>query len=175
MEKIVLEIQKIRNSLKWQLLVKNNYLFERTEHRRFVVWFDAIPSGEHSSVRTCPPCSVVLRTTGTAGARSPRGRWWRRDSTGRSKRSEARRRDCPAVLARTRPDAAQHASWYISVYWPLATNGWIKKVKVDHTRLPSVGFRGADPVPGSRPAGDVSHKPGARLPLLSARPAVTFP
>ena len=28
------------------------------------------------------------------------------------------------------------------------------------------------PVLGSQPAGDVSHKPGARLPLLSARPAV---
>jgi len=26
---------------------------------------------------------------------------------------------------------------------------------------------------GNRPAGDVSHKPGGRLPLLSARPAVT--
>ena len=25
----------------------------------------------------------------------------------------------------------------------------------------------------SQPAGDVSHKPGSRLPLLSARPAVT--
>jgi len=29
------------------------------------------------------------------------------------------------------------------------------------------------PVLGSRPTGDVSHKPGGRLPLLSARPAVT--
>jgi len=29
------------------------------------------------------------------------------------------------------------------------------------------------PVLGSWPAGDVSHKPGGRLPLLSARPAVT--
>jgi len=29
------------------------------------------------------------------------------------------------------------------------------------------------PVLGSHPAGDVSHKPGGRLPLLSARPAVT--
>jgi len=29
------------------------------------------------------------------------------------------------------------------------------------------------PVLGSRPAGDVSHTPGGRLPLLSARPAVT--
>jgi len=30
------------------------------------------------------------------------------------------------------------------------------------------------PVLGSQPAGDVSHKPGIRLPLLSARPAVTL-
>jgi len=30
------------------------------------------------------------------------------------------------------------------------------------------------PVLGSQPAGDVSHKPGSRLPILSARPAVTF-
>ena len=30
------------------------------------------------------------------------------------------------------------------------------------------------PVLGSQPAGDVSHKPGGRLPLLSAKPAVTL-
>jgi len=30
------------------------------------------------------------------------------------------------------------------------------------------------PVVGIQPAGDVSHKPGGRLPLLSARPAVTL-
>jgi len=30
------------------------------------------------------------------------------------------------------------------------------------------------PVLGSQPAGDVNHKPGSRLPLLSARPAVTL-
>jgi len=30
------------------------------------------------------------------------------------------------------------------------------------------------PVLGSQPAGDVSHKPGGRLPLVSARPAVTL-
>jgi len=29
------------------------------------------------------------------------------------------------------------------------------------------------PVLGSQPAGDVSHKPGGKLPLLSTRPAVT--
>ena len=30
------------------------------------------------------------------------------------------------------------------------------------------------PVLGSQPAGDVSHKPGSRLPLLSASPAVAL-
>ena len=30
------------------------------------------------------------------------------------------------------------------------------------------------PVLGSQPAGDVSHKPGGRLPLLFARPALTL-
>ena len=30
------------------------------------------------------------------------------------------------------------------------------------------------PVLGSQPAGDVSHKPGVRLPSLSARPTVTL-
>ena len=30
------------------------------------------------------------------------------------------------------------------------------------------------PVLGSQPAGDVSHKPGDTLPVLSARPAVTL-
>jgi len=30
------------------------------------------------------------------------------------------------------------------------------------------------PVLGSQPAGDVSHKPGGRLPSLSARPAVNL-
>ena len=33
---------------------------------------------------------------------------------------------------------------------------------------------GLIPVLGSQPAGDESHKPGGKLPLLSARPAVTL-
>jgi len=48
------------------------------------------------------------------------------------------------------------------------------KVKVARIRLPSVGFRSMIPVFGSQPAGDVSHKPGGRLALLSAGPAVTL-
>ena len=42
-------------------------------------------------------------------------------------------------------------------------------VKLAHTRLPNELI----PVLGSQPAGDVSHKPDGRLPLLSIRPAVT--
>jgi len=49
----------------------------------------------------------------------------------------------------------------------------VKNVKVAHTRLPSVYVPELIPVLGSQPAGDVSHKPGGRLPLLSARPTVT--
>jgi len=41
--------------------------------------------------------------------------------------------------------------------------------------LPSVG-PGADPgVPAVSPQLTISHPPGVRLPLLSVRPAVTFP
>jgi len=49
-----------------------------------------------------------------------------------------------------------------------------KKVKVTRTQLPSVGFWELIPILGSQPAGDASHKPGGRLPLLSARAAVTL-
>jgi len=49
----------------------------------------------------------------------------------------------------------------------------VKKVKVTHTRLPSVRVPELIPVLASQFAGDVSHKPGGRLPLLSARLAVT--
>jgi len=44
----------------------------------------------------------------------------------------------------------------------------LKKVKVAHTQLPEL-----IPVLGNQPAGDVNHKLDGRLPLLSARPAVT--
>jgi len=44
-----------------------------------------------------------------------------------------------------------------------------KKVKIAHTQIPEL-----IPVLGSQPAGDVSHKPGGRLPLLSTRPTVTL-
>jgi len=43
---------------------------------------------------------------------------------------------------------------------------------VAHTRLPTVPE--LIPIHGSQHAGDVSHRPGGRLPLLSARPAFTL-
>jgi len=44
----------------------------------------------------------------------------------------------------------------------------IKKVPITERRVPEL-----IPVLGSQPAGDMSHKPSGRLPLLSARPTVT--
>ena len=44
----------------------------------------------------------------------------------------------------------------------------LKLVHITERRVPEL-----IPVLGSQPAGDVSHKPGGRLPSLSARPAVT--
>jgi len=51
-------------------------------------------------------------------------------------------------------------------FWYLLT--WKKGYSIAKHRVPEL-----IPVLGSQPAGDVSHKPGGRLPLLSARPAVT--
>jgi len=48
-----------------------------------------------------------------------------------------------------------------------------KKSKVSPYSITERRVPGLIPVLGSQSAGDVSHKPGDRLPLLSARPAVT--
>jgi len=46
--------------------------------------------------------------------------------------------------------------------------GYRKKQRCNVSKIPELM-----PVLGSQPAGDVSHKPDGRLPLLSTRPAVT--
>jgi len=52
---------------------------------------------------------------------------------------------------------------------PLAGERWKDSpYSITERRVPKL-----IPVLGSQTAGDVSHKPGGRLPLLSARPAVT--
>ena len=80
------------------------------------------------------------------------------------------RESIPRLVSPTRYDCATM----------FATSVWVRegrvvkdtvKVKVAHTQLPSVPE--LIPILGSQPAGDVSHKPGGRLPLLSARSAVT--
>ena len=83
------------------------------------------------------------------------------------------RESIPRLVSPTRYDCATM----------FATSVWVRegrvvkdtvKVKVAHTQLPSV-YRVPEllPILGSQPASDVSHKPGGRLPLLSARSAVT--
>jgi len=49
-----------------------------------------------------------------------------------------------------------------------------KKVKASHTRYRALG-RSWSRCTGGKPAGDDKSSTGGRLPLLSARPAVTFP
>ena len=50
----------------------------------------------------------------------------------------------------------------------------IKKVKASPYSITERWVPELIPVLGSQPAGDVRHKPGGRLPSLSARPAVTL-
>ena len=52
--------------------------------------------------------------------------------------------------------------------WSSLLNGKGSPYSITERRVPEL-----IPVLGSQPAGDVSHKPVGRLPLLSARPAVT--
>jgi len=65
-------------------------------------------------------------------------------------------------------------TWHATVIWRLSLEtDRSQKVKgspysITERRVPKL-----IPVLCSQPVGDVSHKPGGRLPLLSARPAVT--
>jgi len=54
------------------------------------------------------------------------------------------------------------------VLWHVKGKGKGSPYSITEHRIPEL-----IPIIGSQPAGDVSHKPGGRLPLLSARPAVT--
>jgi len=49
----------------------------------------------------------------------------------------------------------------------------VKKGKVSPYSITEHRVPELSPVLGSQPAGDMSHKPDGRLPLLSSRPAVT--
>jgi len=82
----------------------------------------------------------------------------------------ARSAVCVSVYVLSRPASpAKRINRSIAV-WVLS---WLVKVKLAHTRITKRRVPELIPVFGSQPAGDVTHKPGGRLPLLSARPAVT--
>ena len=55
------------------------------------------------------------------------------------------------------------------VYAHLTVKGEGSPYSITEHRVPEL-----IPVLGSQPAGDMSYKPGGRLPLLSARPTVTL-
>ena len=76
------------------------------------------------------------------------------------------RRDCDLNLG---PSASESST--LTTRLPRHPTGKIGKgspYSITERRVPVL-----IPVLGSQPAGDVSHEPGGRLPLLSARPAVT--
>ena len=68
------------------------------------------------------------------------------------------------------PTTPTNGDFYRVIIWEiLLKKGKGSPYSITERRLPEL-----IPVLGSQPAGDVSHKPGGRLPLLSARPAVTI-
>jgi len=73
-----------------------------------------------------------------------------------------------ALAGRTRNKmcylSVSHGALRLVAYFPFKARPY----SITESRVPEL-----IPVLGSQPAGDVSHKPGGRLPLLSARPAVT--
>ena len=125
-------------------------------------------------INTAQVCDVVVRRCWSEAACG--GRWWWVSvwlwvgccppgvaSVAAASELSPRRR--PSTLCRPGTDLRQQASF----------TPQHKKVKkagpysITERRVPA-----PIPVLGSQPAGDVSHKPGGRLPLLSsARPAVT--
>ena len=67
------------------------------------------------------------------------------------------------------------AFWSSLTFTASSTAVSTRKGKSFPYSLPSVGLGSWSRCTGSQPAGDLSHPPSGRLPLLSARPAVTFP
>ena len=69
---------------------------------------------------------------------------------------------------RVRPRPSRSPTYPTVYTLPSENKGKGSPYSITERRVPEL-----IPVLGSQPAGDVSHKPGGRLPLLSARPTVT--
>ena len=114
-------------------------------------------------------CSPYCRCSSTASlivARSLRVLW--RGSRLTSTRLNCR--SCPRQDSRVCSSSSISTTTFI--YRP---SRWFSKVKGEGSPYSITERRVLEliPVLGSQPARGVSHKPGGRLPLLSARPAVT--
>ena len=73
-----------------------------------------------------------------------------------------------AAAAAARLSLSLEFSWHLYVSHFIKSKGKGNSCSITKRRVPELIT-----VLGSQPAGDVSHKPSDRLPLLSARPAVT--
>jgi len=63
---------------------------------------------------------------------------------------------------------ADHARLYVQLHFTILCGKKGSPYSITGRRFPEL-----IPVLGSQPASDESHKPGCRLPLISARPALT--
>ena len=84
------------------------------------------------------------------------------------------KRGCAAAMRIFCPITLDHCSVYVLKHLHvfgdfLRQKGRGSPYSITERRVPEL-----IPVLGSQPAGDVGHKPDGRLPLLSARPAVTL-
>ena len=107
----------------------------------------------------------VTRRFCDGGSAKNRRRWWR---TLCERASPPTTRRCRFISEVT--CVRSHCSFSLVNYWFTLwrVKGKGSPYSTTERRVPEL-----IPVLGSQPAGDVSHKLGSRLPLLSARPAVT--
>ena len=140
----------------------------------------------HAITRTCRSATgclhIACRRRGCAAARvcrlwEPRAR--RRtccrppQNAGSGPRASTRRRALRSSPARTQ-NTATSTTRRADVAPQLCHECTVLKRKCSPYSITERRVPELIPVLGSQPAGDVSHKPGGRLPLLSDRPTVTL-
>jgi len=94
-----------------------------------------------------------------------------RPAVGRQHLQQDDQHDAPPQ--QTHPAADDRRTGNVLRTYTHAPTAFSKKCKASPYSIAERRVPELIPVLGSQPAGDVSHKPGGRLPLLSARPAVT--
>ena len=79
-----------------------------------------------------------------------------------------RRPECGRPEAASLNECSCRAAAHAEIHTHRHVKGKDNPYSITERRVPEL-----IPVYGTQPAGDVSHKPGGRLPLVSTRPAVT--